>query len=164
MSRSLEALYYKTAGECGDTEDGVGEVGSVGLLAAGQDREEAEHQGTSECWRSPAHDGPAGAGELLRKHPEESESEGAQWCPTLCDPMDCSPPGSLSMGFSRQEYWSGLPFPSSGDLPNPVIDSGSPALQADALWSEPPRSPFSSVLSLWRPLLTKRQRQRRRKN
>ena len=44
----------------------------------------------------------------------------------------------LSMGFSRQEYWSGLPFPSPGDLPNPGIKPGSPALQADALPSEPP--------------------------
>ena len=35
-----------------------------------------------------------------------------QSCPTLCDPMDSSPPGSLSLGFSRQEHWSGLPFPS----------------------------------------------------
>ena len=41
------------------------------------------------------------------------------------------------MGFSRQEYWSGLPFPSSGDLPNPGIEPGSPALQADTLPSEP---------------------------
>ena len=44
----------------------------------------------------------------------------------------------LSMGFSRQEYWSGLPFPSPGDLPNPGIEPGSPALQADILSSEPP--------------------------
>ena len=43
-----------------------------------------------------------------------------------------------SVGFSRQEYWSGLPFPSPGDLPNPGIKPGSPALQADALPSEPP--------------------------
>ena len=42
-----------------------------------------------------------------------------------------------SVGFSRQEYWSGLPFPSPGDLPNPGIEPGSPALQADALPSEP---------------------------
>ena len=42
----------------------------------------------------------------------------------------------LSMGFSRQEYWSGLPFPSPGDLPNPGIEPGSPALQADSLPSE----------------------------
>ena len=44
----------------------------------------------------------------------------------------------LSMGFSRQEYWSGLPFPSPGDLPHLGIESRSPALQADALTSEPP--------------------------
>ena len=47
----------------------------------------------------------------------------------------------LSMGFSRQEYWSGLPFPSPEDLPNPGIKPGSPALQADALSSEPPGKP-----------------------
>ena len=41
-----------------------------------------------------------------------------------------------SMGFSRQEYWSGLPFPSPGDLPNPGIEPRSPALQVDALPSE----------------------------
>ena len=44
----------------------------------------------------------------------------------------------LSMEFSRQEYWNGLPFPSPGDLPNPGIEPESPALQADALPSEPP--------------------------
>ena len=43
-----------------------------------------------------------------------------------------------SLGFSRQEHWSGLPFPSPGDLPDPGIEPGSPALQADALPSEPP--------------------------
>ena len=48
-------------------------------------------------------------------------------CPTLCNPMDCSPP--TSMVFSRQEYWSGLPFPSPGDLPNPGIKPGSPEFQ-----------------------------------
>ena len=47
----------------------------------------------------------------------------------------------LSMGFSRQEYWSGLPFPSPGDLPDPGIEPRSPALQADALPSEPPGKP-----------------------
>ena len=45
---------------------------------------------------------------------------------------------SLSMGFSKQECWSGLPFPSPGDLPHPGIEPGCPALQADALPSEPP--------------------------
>ena len=44
----------------------------------------------------------------------------------------------LSMGFSRQEYWSGLSFPSPGDLPDPGIEPRSPALQADTLISEPP--------------------------
>ena len=43
-----------------------------------------------------------------------------------------------SMGFFRQEYWSGLPFPSPGDLPNPGIESVSPALQTDTLPSKPP--------------------------
>ena len=42
------------------------------------------------------------------------------------------------MEFSRQEYWSGLPFPSPGDLPNPGIELGSPTLQVDSLLSEPP--------------------------
>ena len=46
-----------------------------------------------------------------------------------------------SMEFSRQEYWSGWPFPSPGDLPNPGIEPGFPALQADALPSEPPGKP-----------------------
>ena len=46
-----------------------------------------------------------------------------------------------SMGFSRQEYWSGLPFPSPGDLPDPRIEPRSPALQADTLTSEPPGKP-----------------------
>ena len=47
----------------------------------------------------------------------------------------------LSIGFSRQEYCSGLPFPSPGDLPNPGIEPGSLALEADALTSEPPGKP-----------------------
>ena len=60
----------------------------------------------------------------------------AQSCPTLCNPMDCSPQAPLSMEFPRQEYWSGLSFPSPGDLPNPGIKT-SPCLlhwQADSLW------------------------------
>ena len=47
----------------------------------------------------------------------------------------------LSMGFSRQEYWSGLPFPSLGNLPDPGIKPRSPILEADALTSEPPGKP-----------------------
>ena len=51
-----------------------------------------------------------------------------------------------SMGFSRQECWSGLPFPSPGDLPDPGIEPGSPTLQADALPSEPPNKSTSSQI------------------
>ena len=57
----------------------------------------------------------------------------AQSCPTLCDPMDCSPPGSSVPGNLRQEYWSGLPFPSPGDLPKPGTEPRSSALQAPGL-------------------------------
>ena len=51
----------------------------------------------------------------------------------------------LSMGFSRQGYWSGLPFPSPGDLPDPGIKPRSPTLQAEALPSEPPGKPIYSL-------------------
>ena len=58
---------------------------------------------------------------------------------TLCDRTDSSAhQAPLSMEFSRQEYWGGLPFPSPEDLPNPGVKPGSPALQADCLPSEPP--------------------------
>ena len=71
----------------------------------------------------------------------------AHSCPTLCDSMDyivCQAP--LSMEFSRQEYWSRLPFPSPGDLPDPGIEPGSPSLQADSLLSEPPGKPINIIL------------------
>ena len=67
----------------------------------------------------------------------QSESEVAQLCPTLCNPWTVVHPAPLSMGFSRQEYWSGLPFPSPGDLPNLGNKPRSPTLQADALTSAP---------------------------
>ena len=51
------------------------------------------------------------------------------------------------MGFSRQEYWSGLPFPSPGDLPDPGIEPWSPTLEAGALTSEPPGKPHSNILA-----------------
>ena len=59
----------------------------------------------------------------------------------------------LSMGYSRQEYWSGLPFPSPGDLPNPGTEPSSPVLQADALTSELPWNILRGVkLPSLRPL------------
>ena len=54
-----------------------------------------------------------------------------------------------SMGFSRQEYWSGLPFPSSGDLSNPGIEPRSPALWADALPSKPPGKLPNQETGVW---------------
>ena len=75
----------------------------------------------------------------------------AQLCPTLCNPMNCiACQAPLSMEFSRQEYWSGLPFPSPRDLPNPGIEPRSPALQADSLPSEATReeAPFFFSLSM----------------
>ena len=62
---------------------------------------------------------------------------------------------SPSMGFSRQEYWSGLPFPSPGDLPDPGIKPRSPTLQADALTSEPPRCGPTWPTSKQKPRLRK---------
>ena len=73
---------------------------------------------------------------VMINNTDERKRKVAQSCPTLCDPMACSPPGLLSMGFSRQEYWSGLPSPSQGDLPDPSIEPGSPALQVDSLPAE----------------------------
>ena len=59
-----------------------------------------------------------------------------QLCPTLATPWTIAHQAPLSVKFSRQEYWSGLPFSSPADLPDPDIEPGSPALQADALPSE----------------------------
>ena len=61
------------------------------------------------------------------------QAKSIQSCATLCDPMDCSPPGPLFVGFSRHEYWRGLPLPPPADLPNPGIKPVSlmsPALAA----------------------------------
>ena len=65
---------------------------------------------------------------------------------TFCNPMGYSPVGSPVYGFSRQEYWSRLPFPSPGDLPDPGIEPGSPALQADSLPSEPPGKAYDLIV------------------
>ena len=92
----------------------------------------------------------------------------AQSCPTLCDPMNCSTPvhhqlvvsnsfvtpwtvacqAPLSMEFSRQAYWSGLTFPSQGDLSSPGIKPESPAVQADSLPAESSTDTTGSLSSL----------------
>ena len=62
--------------------------------------------------------------------------------------MDCNPPGSSVMGFSRQEYWSGLPFPPPGDLPDPGIkltSAMSPALVGGIFTAMPPGNPIRSL-------------------
>ena len=60
----------------------------------------------------------------------------AKSCPPLATPWTVAHQAPLSMGFSRQEYWSGLPFPSPEDLPDPRIKPRSPVLQADSLPTE----------------------------
>ena len=61
-----------------------------------------------------------------------------QSCPTLCDPMGCGPPDSSVHGILRQEYWSGLPCPPPGDLPDPGMEPQSPAAPALHVDSLPP--------------------------
>ena len=60
----------------------------------------------------------------------------AKLCPTLASPWTVAHQAPLSVAVSRQEYWSGLPFPSPGDLPNTGLEPGSPAWQADDLSTE----------------------------
>ena len=79
---------------------------------------------------------------MLRQFKKESEV--AQSCPTLCNPMDCNLPGSSVHGIFQARILEWLPFPSPGDLPNPGIESGSPSL-ADALPSETPGKSFEIV-------------------
>ena len=70
----------------------------------------------------------------------------AQSSLTFGDPVNCRLSGSSAHEFSKQEYWSGLPFPSPGDLPDSGIEPWSPALQADSLPSEPPGKPGRSLV------------------
>ena len=66
-----------------------------------------------------------------------SESEVAHSCPTLCDPVDCSLPGSSVHRILQARILEGLPFPPPGDFPDPGTESESPALQVDSLPTEP---------------------------
>ena len=80
----------------------------------------------------------------------------AQLCPTLCHPLGCSPPGSSVHGILQAEYWSGLPGPPPGDLPNLGIEPMSPALAGGFLTAGPPGDIFhqeaSAPLQLSAPL------------
>ena len=81
-------------------------------------------------------------GTTFKKH-----SVQAQLCQLFCNPLDYSCQAPLSIRFFRQEYWSELPYPPPGDLPDPVIEPAFPmstALQADSL----PAEPFGEVLNL----------------
>ena len=71
----------------------------------------------------------------------------AKLCPTLVTSWTVACQAPLSMGFSKQEYWSVLPFPSPGDLPNPGIKPRSPVLQVDSLPTEPPGKPTSRTVA-----------------
>ena len=91
---------------------------------------------------------------LLGKNPSASQSQSyvcvlvAESCLLLETPRTIVRQAPLSMGFSRQECWSGLPFPSAGDLPHPGIEPRSPALQADSLPSELPGKPLRAMRSI----------------
>ena len=71
----------------------------------------------------------------------------AQSCSTHCDPMDCNLSVS-SVGFSRQEYWNGFPFPPPGNLPDPGIQPLSLALTGGFFTPEPPGKPYSVRISV----------------
>ena len=76
------------------------------------------------------------------------KNEISQSCLTLATPQTIACQVPLSIGFSRQEYWSGLPFPSPGDFPDPGIEPKSPALQADSLPTELQGKPDKCVKHL----------------
>ena len=92
--------------------------------------------GSPRLWDSPGKNTGVGYHFLLQCVKVKSESEAAQSCPILSDPQTVVHQAPPSMGFSRQEYWSGVPLPSPGDLPDPGIEPWPPALQADSLLSE----------------------------
>ena len=70
-------------------------------------------------------------------------------CLTLCNPTDCSPPGSSVHRILQQQYHTGFPFPSPVDLPGPGSEPGSPALQADSLLFKPPGKPWVHELLVY---------------
>ena len=101
------------------------------------------------AWRIPGTEGPGGLPSVVSHRVKHDLSDLAAAASICCSVMFdsatpwtvCSP---LSMEISRQEYWSGLPVPSPGDLPDPGTEPGSPAFQADSLPFEPPGKPHTS--------------------
>ena len=82
----------------------------------------------------------------------------AQSCPTLCDPWTVAHQAPPSMGFSRQEYWSGLPFPSPGESSRPRDRTQSPTLQADTLTSAPPGKPLNKRIQVLTSKISREER------
>src|SRR5574340_381233 len=96
-------------------------------------------------WDSPGKNTGVGCHFLLQCMKGKSESEVTQSCPTLCYPTTVAHQAPLFIGFSRQEYWSGLPFPPPGDLADPVIEPSSAALAGRFFTTEPPSLPHISM-------------------
>ena len=71
-----------------------------------------------------------------------------QSCPTICSPTNCHLPSSSVHGISRQDSWSGLPFPTPTDLPRPGIEPASPALLGRFFTPEPPGKPVLVIASI----------------
>ena len=88
---------------------------------------------------------------LIPSFGKEGEGEVAQYVQLFATPWTVAYQASPSMGFSRQEYWSGLPFPSPGDIPDPGIEPRSPALWADSLPSASRDKPLSLSCHMARP-------------
>ena len=89
-------------------------------------------------------------------HIKNANSSARSWAQSLshvqffATPRTVAHQAPLSMGFSKKKYWSGVPFPPPGDLPNPGVEPMSPALQVDSLLSEPPQKPsLAPVLTSW---------------
>ena len=173
MQRKLKTSFVSQThppGRVGPEERGIGEPGQGQLLAGvgrgdpkrkwmrngcskniSSKRGKADRRLIQKSKRSGVGKRLAGyAAEWLGFPPTLATGLVAQSCPTLCHSVDCSPPGSLSMGCSRQEYWGGLPFPPPRGLPDPGIEPSSPlspTLQVDSLPTRPPGKPSSSRMS-----------------
>ena len=99
-------------------------------------------------WDSPGKNTGVGCHFFLQCMKVKSEVKSLSRVPPLATPRTAAYQAPPSMGFSRQDYWSGLPFPSPGNLPDPGIEPWSPAVEADALTSEPPGETMTNLDSV----------------